>query len=630
MALALLACTSIRTGSAQSKVRAFYPSFTLEQITQVRTLGQFAIAPDGTRMVTGLAGHYFGFATVPRFGEENNLRLIDLGTGVSRQLTSGKLPKTSPAFSPTGDRVAYESQGDVWIVQTANGRMRRVTTNGAPDRAPAWSPDGKQIAFVSTRDGRAGVWLVSSDGEDAGLRRLTDGLLIEDDPQWSPDGSLIAFTCKRGNEFYSQGVCVAETSAAGTRVAARRITPGDEFDHSTPRWSPDGSRLAFLSDRSGFMHVWLMGADGSGARECDSGTRETTAAYWAVRPMWSPDSRALLVSANDQGRFDLLRIDATTATIETIGHGSGQYHEIGWTRNNLPVYAYENMWSPPDVYVGVPDHRDARQLTYSGHVAFSETAMTAIEPVSFPSLDGFTIHGQLLKPAADTGTPHRLPALVLLHPNGYGQFFDHWAPFYQYLAQSGYVVLLLDQRGSAGYGRAYRTAQIGAWGTKTFDDVKAAAGWIRARPEVDQARVGLLGMSYGGYQALLAYTKTPTLFQAIVDIAGNSDRRGNDGDAYRTLQIGATEKADPELYRRISPITSVEDAVAPLLIIQGEEDKNVAPEQTYRLTAALDRLRKPYELHMYPDEPHALNDPEHQLDSYRHIVRFFERHLQPR
>jgi len=621
---------STRTGSAQSKIRAFYPSFTLEQITQVRTQGQFAIAPDGTHMVAGLAGHYFGFGTVPRFGEDNNLRLIDLPSGATRQLTSGELAKTAPAFSPTGDRVAYESEGDIWIVESANGHQRRVTTNGAPDRAPAWSPDGRQLAFVSTRDGKAGVWLVSIAGEDAGLRRLTDGALVEDDPQWSPDGSTIAFTCKRGNEFYSQGVCVAAASARSTKAGARRITPDDEFDHSTARWSPDGARLAFLSDRSGFMHVWVMSADGSGAHECDSGTREATAAYWSVRPIWSDDGRSLLVSANDRGRFDLLRIDPATGAIDTIGHGPGQYHEIGWTKGNVPVYAYENMWSPPDAYVGIPRQGDARQVTYSGHVAFSEEAMTPIEPVSFPSLDGFTIHGLLLKPSpVNARTPHGQPALLLLHPNGYGEFFDHWAPFYQYLAQSGYVVLLLDQRGSAGYGRAYRTSQIGSWGTKTFDDVKAAAGWVRALPDVDASRVGLLGMSYGGYQALLAYTKPPTLFQAIVDIAGNSDRRGNDADAYRTLQIGATEKANPDLYRRISPITTVEAAVAPLLIIQGEEDKNVAPEQTYRLTAALDRLHKPYELHMYPREPHALNDPAHQLDSYRHIVRFFEGYLQP-
>src|SRR5262249_36988889 len=161
------------------------------------------------------------------------------------------------------------------------------------------------------------------------------------------------------------------------------------------------------------------------------------------------------------------------------------------------------------------------------------------ERVSFPSLDGLMMHGSLLKPPS-LASGEKRPALVLLHPNGYGQFYDHWAPFYQYLSQSGYIVLLFDQRGSAGYGRTFREAQIGAWGTKTFDDVKAAAAFMRGLPSVDPARLGVLGMSYGAYQALLAYTKTPSLFQAIVDIAGNSDRRGDRGDKYRELQIGAT------------------------------------------------------------------------------------------
>jgi dipeptidyl aminopeptidase/acylaminoacyl peptidase len=348
-----------------------------------------------------------------------------------------------------------------------------------------------------------------------------------------------------------------------------------------------------------------------------------------VRPIWSRDSAHLLVSVNHESRYELVAIDVAHHGIQTVGDGPGQYHEIGWTAQNQPVYSYENAWSPPDVFWGAPNGTASHQVTFSSHVVFSKERMSTGERVSFPATDGLVVHGSLLKPSSLTPGERR-PALVLLHPNGYGQFYDHWAPFYQYLAQSGYVVLLFDQRGSGGYGRAFREAQIGAWGTKTFDDVKAAAAYVRQLPSVDPSRVGVLGMSYGAYQALLAYTKTPELFQAVVDIAGNSDRRGDHGDRYRELQIGATEEADPDLYRRISPITSAADAVAPLLIIQGEADRNVAPEQTYRLVNELDRLGKQYELFMYPGEPHALNDPAHQLDSYHQIVRFFDYYLRPR
>lgn len=623
LGLTLTAITALTTvGAAEHR---YSPAFTLEQITQVRTLGDFAIAPDGSRAAYALAGHYFSFPTVPRFGEENNLHVITLATGYLVQVTSGPKPKTAPVFSPSGDTLAYESDGDIWIVDLATGKTRRVTTNAATDGSPSWSPDGRQLAFVSSRGGKADIWTTSIKGESDSVRRLASDELIKADPQWSPDGRVIAFVGKRSDEFYSQGIFTV-SAAGGSPV---RLTPPDRFDYAAPRWSPDGAHLAYVSDRSGFAHVWEMDGDGRHAFEFDTGEREATSPYWKVQPVWSRNGSQLLVSVNHESRFELVAIDVARRTVRTIGDGPGQFHETGWTAQNEPVYSYENAWSPPALFVGDPDRGASRQMTFSSHVVFSREHMTAGQRVSFAASDGLVLHGSLLKPTA-LAPGERRPALVLLHPNGYGQFYDHWAPFYQYLAQSGYVVLLFDQRGSAGYGRAFREAQIGAWGTKTFDDVRTAAAYIRQLPFVDPGHVGVLGMSYGGYQALLAYTKTPDLFQAVVDIAGNSDRRGERGDKYRELQIGSTEAADPDLYRRISPITSAADATAPLLIIQGEADRNVAPEQTYRLVNALDDLGKRYELFMYPGEPHALNEPAHQLDSYRQIVRFFGSYLQPR
>lgn len=622
-AVAALVAAAIAVVSATAQ--RYAPAFSLEQITQVRTLGQFAMSPSGSRVAFALAGHYFSFATVPRFGEENNLRVVDVSSGRIEQVTSGPKPKTAPVFSPVGDKLAYESDGDIWIVDLTNGKTRRVTINGAPDSAATWSPDGRELAFVSSRRGRADVWITSVAGEPEGLRKLTNDALIKDDPQWSPDGRTIAFVGKRSDEYYSQGIFTAPVSGG----PSNRVTPADRFDHSMPRWSPDGQHLAFVSDRSGYAHPWLMDPDGRNAVEFDTGIREATSPYWRVQPVWSRDGKHILISVNHESRYELVAIDVARSRLETLGEGPGQYHEIGWTAKDEPVYSYENAWSPPDLFVGDPKVLPRRQLTSSSHVVFKKEHMASVERVSFDALDGLEVHGLLLKPTS-LQSGERRPALVLLHPNGYGQFYDHWAPFYHYLAQSGYVVLLFDQRGSGGYGRSFREAQIGAWGTKTFDDVQAAAAYVRQLPSVDPARVGVLGMSFGAYQALLAYTKTPTLFQAVVDIAGNSDRRGNRGDKYRELQVGATEDANPDLYRRISPITSVADATAPLLIIQGEADRNVAPEQTYLLVNALEALGKKFELFMYPGEPHALNEPAHQLDSYRQIVRFFDDNLRPR
>jgi dipeptidyl aminopeptidase/acylaminoacyl peptidase len=369
-----------------------------------------------------------------------------------------------------------------------------------------------------------------------------------------------------------------------------------------------------------------MNPDGSGVKHVDSGPHDSASPHFDVSPLWSADGRKILISRNVESRFDLIAISVEDGAITVLRRGPGQYHEAGWRHDGQPVYVHENAWSPPDLHVG-SSGVELRQLTFSSHVTFREAHTARVERVRFASTGGLQIPGSILTPRGlPAGT--RLPAIVALHPNGDGQFYDHWNPFFHYVAHSGYALLLVDQRGSSGYGREFRKAQIGNWGTGTFDDVKAAAAFVRSLAYVDPDRVGVMGLSFGGYQTLLALTRTPDLFKAGIDLMGPTDRRGRKGDAYRELQIGAREEDDPDLYGRISPITSVADLEAPLLIIHSDQDRNVAPEETYRLIDELQRHGKKFEAVIYPGEAHGLADPAHQLDSYHRMLRFFDRWLQ--
>jgi dipeptidyl aminopeptidase/acylaminoacyl peptidase len=368
-----------------------------------------------------------------------------------------------------------------------------------------------------------------------------------------------------------------------------------------------------------------MNADGSAPRHFDSGPHDSASPHFDVTPIWSSDGQKILITRNTAGRFDLAVLSVAEGSVTVLRTGPGQYHEVGWRHDGQPVYVYENAWSPPDIYVGAADAA-VRQLTFSSHVTFRESHAARVERVRFASTGGLEIPGFVLTPR-ELASGTRLPAIVALHPNGDGQFYDHWNPYFHYLAQSGYALLLVDQRGSSGYGREFRKAQIGNWGTGTFDDVKAAAGFVKSLPYVDPRRVGVMGLSFGGYQTLLALTKTPDLFTAGVDLMGPTDRRGRKGDRYRELQIGAREEDDPDLYERISPITSISALDVPLLIIHSDQDRNVAPEETYRLIDELQRQRKPFESVIYPGEAHGLADPSHQLDSYHRMLKFFDRWL---
>ena len=157
--------------------------------------------------------------------------------------------------------------------------------------------------------------------------------------------------------------------------------------------------------------------------------------------------------------------------------------------------------------------------------------------------------------------------------------------------------------------------------------MKAAAAFVRAQAFVDPDRVGVMGLSFGGYQALLALTKTPQLFQAGVDLMGPTDRRPPFASRNGTFHIGASPVQDPALYERVSPITSVKDLRAPLLVLHSDRDRNVPPQHTYNLLDELVRQNKPFDAQIYPGEAHGLADPAHQLDSYQRIVAFFDRCL---
>jgi dipeptidyl aminopeptidase/acylaminoacyl peptidase len=595
----------------------------LEQIVQTRTLGQFAMSRDARHVAYTVAGYYLQFPVIPRFGEDNNIRTVDLETGRITQVTAGSRPKTKPVFSPSGKHIAFESDDDIWIVDLTSGETRPLTMTvfGARNSQPTWSPDGTRLAFISNRGGNTDLWVTAAAGDRGGTVQLTNDAATESDPQWSPDGKSIALATKRPGEDFMATALFLIPAAGGSTV---RLTPPDATDNFAPRWSPDGQRLAFLSDRSGYVHVWTMRPDGTDPREFDTGPFDAMSPYWTVQPVWSPDGRHILISVNTDGQFRLVSIDAATGRIETVGGEPGHYHEVGWRPDGSLVYSYENAWSPPDLYVkpagsSVP----ARRLTHSAHVTFRNEHFAEARRVTFHASDGFEVPAYLLLPA-EIPTGQRLPAIVSMHPNSYGQSYrNNWNPFHHYLVQSGYIVLLVNHRGGAGYGRAFREKLIGNWGTGTFEDVKAGAAFIKTLPHVDPDRVGVMGLSMGGYHTLLAVTKTPKLFQAGIDLMGITDLRS----PFSPYRVGVPESENPELYRLISPITSTDQLLAPLLIIHSDEDRNVVPQQTYHLIDELKRLGIAHEVRWYYGEAHGLADPVHQLDSYDRMVRFFDHHL---
>jgi dipeptidyl aminopeptidase/acylaminoacyl peptidase len=394
---------------------------------------------------------------------------------------------------------------------------------------------------------------------------------------------------------------------------------------------PDGRRIAYVSDRSGFLNVWTMNLDGSDQRRL---TREEQDQDYPendyIQTMglrFSPDGRRLLYFTNRQGNLDLKTVDLQSGESRFVETRDGAHHPVGWVDEDTVLFVYENYRQPPDLYSKTAS-ATPRRLTWSGHAAFRPEHFERLDSVTWKSADGIEIHGYLRRPS--WASPRdRLPALVLSHTYNVGQFYNQWSPIFNYLVQSGYVVLMVNHRGSNGYGTRFRDLPKGNWGFEQLKDIESAAVFLRTLPDVDPARVGMLGYSMGGYLTQLAVTNRPTLFRAAVSVFGLGEIVGDPqrSSPNYVWHLGGTEPQIRDRYLAASPVTRVREMQTPLLIVHSDGDPIEPVTKVRNFVDELRKHGKRYELALYGNEAHGLRLPEHQLDSYQRIVAFLDRYL---
>ena len=612
--------------SAQADL-AYRPAFTLEEIVATRSPGQFRLSPDGRSAVFTAVGRYFGHPLFSDFGEDSNLRLISTETGERLQLTSGPFPKTYPAFSPDGRQIAYESEGDIWTVDRESGAIRRLTTHVASDRSASWAPDGRSIAFVSNRWGRWDVYVMDARGERQMLRRLTSDAFREERPTWSPDGQSVLFLSARDTHFYSRAIY----RVAATGESVRRLTREDNARNNLPSFSPDGRRLAYISDRSGYLNIWTMSPDGTDDRQLTRAAQDQDYPendyIQSMGLHWSPDGTRLLYFTNRSGNLELMIVRLETGETQVVENKDGSHHPVGWVDDHNVAFVYESYRAPPDLYLKPLEGR-TRQLTFSNHALYRPEHFDRLESVVWKSEEGVEVHGYLRWPS-NLQPKDRLPGIVMSHTYNVGQFYNQWNPIFSYIVQSGYVMLMVDHRGSNGYGVAFRDLPKGNWGFAQLEDIASGAAFLRARPEVDPDRVGMMGYSMGGYLTLLALTARPELFRACIAIFGLGEITGDPdrSSANYIWHLGGSEREIPEAYSKASPITYVENMRAPLLLLHSDGDPIEPVTKAFNFIQAMEKAGKGFEAKIYRNEAHGLRLLEHQLDSYERLMRFLDRHL---
>ncbi len=598
----------------------------LDDLVRVPGVQGFDLAPDGTRAVI-----------VWNADGSPQLYIVPLdGSAAPRRITTGPQAAMGPRWSPQGDLIAFtrdaggDENADIFLVSPDGGEPRQFTaTPGAANNEPTWSPDGSQLAYSSNRGGHFGIWVQALDGTEA--RRLTDAVPPDRDLQWSPDGTRISFTSNRSDHRDNQDVFVI--SVSGER-RERQITPDDGSAHEHGgRWSPDGREIVFVSDARGEDDIMVATVEGQLVTPIAQGEWEEQT------PVWSPDGKRLAYLINRDGNSELVVKTLVSGALTRLDTGQGVIS--GFARPHFTpdggalVCIHTSGQQPADLVI-VPSDGSAplRRITdslapFAGRV--EPDWLVQSEIVRWQSADGTTVPGLLYRPRAAKGEALP-PAIVYVHGGPTGQTTNGWNPTIQYYVNRGYVVLAPNVRGSTGYGKAYREANLKDWGGGDLADLVAGATFLADEGLADRKRIGVTGGSYGGYMTLIALTKAPETWAAGVSVVGIGnlrtlyERTRDDLQYYLIQQIGTPEE-NPALYHDRSAIHFVRDIAAPLLILQGETDPRVPLHEAEQMRDLLDEYGKTYEYHVYPQEGHGFRREENRLDAARRTVAFFDKYL---
>jgi dipeptidyl aminopeptidase/acylaminoacyl peptidase len=577
------------------------------------------------------AGEYPNPAIDPR-GAEQDVWLVRLDGSAPRKIGEGN----APAISPRGDRVAFTRRGQVWwaALDGKTAPAQAFQARGRNQR-PAWSPDGTRLCFVSDRGDHRFIGVYDS-GHSV-LRYLDPSTDLDSEPEWSPDSRSVAFIrepshsggriygARRADEPWSVRVADIVTGK-GREVWKAREGPGSVFREVTAEnqlsWAASG-RLVFPWEGDGWTHLYSVSTEGGPAVALTPGEFEVE--YVAL----SADRRSVVFNSNqgDTDRRHLWKVAAGGGKPVALTSGEGiEWAPVEASDGNAVAFFQSDAQHPghPAVLLG----KQTRDLDPKSIPAdFPIQRMITPEPVTFASSDGLTIHGQLFLPPNRQAS--RAPAVIFFHGGSRRQMLLGWHYMYyynnayalnQYLANQGYIVLSVNYRSGIGYGLDFREAlNYGGTGASEYNDVQAAGRYLRERMDIDPGRIGVWGGSYGGYLAALALARNSDMFRVAVDFHGVHDWA-------KEWELAPTDPA-AKLAFDSSPMAFVDGWKSPVLLIHGDDDRNVQFGQTVVLTDALRKRKVEFEDLIFPDEIHDFLLFRHWREGYEAAARFLDRHL---
>jgi dipeptidyl aminopeptidase/acylaminoacyl peptidase len=631
----------------------------IDDLTALAVPSQPALSPDGTRVAY----------VVRTLDDDSDLPVDQLwvvGTGgdVARRLTSGTADST-PRWSPDGSRLAFLRAHDgapqVWVLAADGGEPEQVTSLPLGAGAPVWSPDGTRIAFtaaveptprgtgpwVTTRiDYQAdGVGMLGSirsqlhvlDLAGGGCRQVTDGPEHAGEPAWAADGRTLAFTRRVGEDSdltFRTGVLLLDVDDPAARP---RVVALEDGVAAAVSYAADGSLLVVghPGDLVGHAHLFRVPLDG-GERvdlsgHLDRNVMPGATAYPGARPVDTPDG--VLFCVRDRGCTHLWRASGGSAgTATPVLAGDGRVVSGLSVAGGAAVVALATPTSYGEIVLVDLATGAERVLTDHG-ASLGDVELFVREERTFTSGDGTELQAWLLRDPALTAPG---PLLVDVHGgphNAWNGAADEMHPYHQDLAARGWTVLLVNPRGSDGYGEAFYDGVNGAWGVADADDFLGPIDDLVAEGVADPERLAITGYSYGGFMSCYL-TAQDHRFKAAVAGGVVSDLTSqfgtcDDGTCLSAYELGGMPWAEPERYAAMSPITRVAEVRTPTLILHGGGDLTCDLGQAQQWHTSLRQLGVPTQLVIYPEQSHAFvltGRPSYRMDYARRTVDWLEQH----